>query len=47
MDEKEIFELYRNLKNGFDTNNWDLILESIDYLSEYIDFDDDDTTTNF
>jgi hypothetical protein len=42
MDEKEIFELYKNLKRGFDTSNWDLIQESIDYLSEYIELDDDD-----
>ena len=41
MDEKEIFELYKNLKRGFDTSNWDLIQESIDYLSEYIELDDD------
>ncbi len=44
MDEKEIFELYKNLKRGFDTSDWDLILESIDYLSEYIDLNDDDET---
>lgn len=42
MDEKEIFELYKNLKRGFDTSDWDLIQESIDYLSEYIELDDDD-----
>ena len=45
MDEKEIFELYKNLKKGFDTTDWDLISESIDYLSEYIEFDDDDDDT--
>ena len=42
--EKEIFELYRNLKRGFDTSNWDLIQESMDYLSEYIELNDDDET---
>ena len=42
MDEREIFELYKNLKRGFDTSNWDLIQESIDSLSEYIELDDDD-----
>ena len=44
MEEKEIFELYRNLKRGFDTSNWDLIQESIDYLSEYIELNDGDET---
>ncbi len=44
MDEKEIFELYKNLKRGFDSSDWDLIEESIDYLSEYIDLRDDDET---
>ena len=43
-DEKEIFELYKNLKRGFDSSDWDLIEESIDYLSEYIDLRDDDET---
>jgi hypothetical protein len=44
MDEKEILELYKNLKHGFDTSNWDLIQESIDYISEYIELADDDET---
>ena len=44
MEEKEIFELYRNLKRGFYTSNWDLIQESMDYLSEYIELNDDDET---
>lgn len=44
MDEKEIFELYKNLKRGFDLSDWDLVEESIDYLSEYIDLRDDDET---
>ena len=44
MQQKEIFELYRNLKRGFDTSNWDLIQESMDYLSEYIELNDDDET---
>ena len=44
MDEKEIIELYKNLKRGFDTSDWDLIQESIDYISEYIELTDDDET---
>ena len=44
MDEKEILELYKNLKRGFDTSDWDLIQESIDYISEYIELNDDDET---
>jgi hypothetical protein len=44
MDEKEMLELYKNLKRGFDTSNWDLIQESIDYISEYIELADDDET---
>jgi hypothetical protein len=44
MDEKEMLELYKNLKRGFDTSNWDLIQESIDYISEYVELADDDET---
>ncbi len=44
MDEKEILELYKILKRGFDTSDWDLIQESIDYISEYLDLDDDEET---
>jgi hypothetical protein len=44
MDEQEMLELYKNLKRGFDTSNWDLIQESIDYISEYIELADDDET---
>lgn len=44
MDEKEIFELYKNLKRGFDSSDWDLVEESIDYLSEYVDLGDEDET---
>lgn len=44
MDEKEIYELYTILKRGFDNSDWDLIQESIDYLSEYIDLNDDEET---
>ena len=44
MDEKEILELYKKLKRGFDTSNWDLIQESIDYISEYVELADDDET---
>ena len=44
MDEKEIFELYKNLKRGFDSSHWDLVEESIDYLSEYVDLGDEDET---
>lgn len=44
MGEEEIYKLYKNLKRGFDSSDWDLIEESIDYLSEYIDLDSDDET---
>lgn len=39
-----MLELYKNLKRGFDTSNWDLIQESIDYISEYVELADDDET---
>lgn len=42
MEEKEIYELYRLVKKGFDNTDWDLIQESLDYLSEYIDITEDD-----
>jgi hypothetical protein len=45
MDETEILQLYKNLKRGFDTSDWDLIQESIDYISEYIELGDDEETT--
>jgi glutaredoxin-related protein len=44
MDEEEIFKLYKNLKRAFDSSDWDLIEESIDYLTEYIDLRDEDET---
>lgn len=44
MDEEEIFKLYKNLRRGFDSSDWDLIEESIDYLTEYIDLRDEDET---
>jgi hypothetical protein len=44
MDETEILQLYKNLKRGFDTSDWDLIQESIDYISEYIELGDDEET---
>lgn len=44
MDEKEITELYKIIKKGFDHSDWDLIEESLDYLSEYVDLGDDEET---
>lgn len=44
MDEEEILKLYKKLKRGFDSSDWDLIEESIDYLSEYVDLDDGEET---
>jgi len=44
MDEKEIYELYRLVKKGFDNTDWDSIQESLDYLSEYVDINEDDET---
>ncbi len=42
MGEEEIYKLYKNLKRGFNSSDWDLIEESIEYLSEYVD-DDEET----
>ena len=44
MDEEEILKLYKNLKRGFDSSDWDLVEESIEYLAEYIDLGNEDET---
>jgi hypothetical protein len=44
MDEEEILKLYKNLKRGFDSSDWDLVEESIEYLTDYIDLNDEDET---
>ena len=44
MDEEEIFKLYKTLRKGFDSSDWDLIEETIEYLAEYIDLGDDEET---
>jgi hypothetical protein len=46
MDDTEILELYKILKRGFKNSDWDLIQESIDYVTEYIDIDDCEETTD-
>ena len=41
MDETELYNLYKQLKRGFDNSNWDIIEEVIDYLAEYTELDDE------
>ena len=43
MDEEQLFELYRLIKRGYDRSCWDTIQESLDYIGEYLDTDDDVT----
>lgn len=41
MDEQDLLELYKIIKRGYDNSNWDSIQESMDYISEFIDLEDE------
>jgi len=42
MDEKELLELYDLIADGYDNNDWNTILEAKEFLSEFIEIDDDE-----
>jgi hypothetical protein len=42
MDEEDIIELYELIKNGYNNTDWILIEESLEFISEFIDIDDED-----
>ena len=41
MEQSELLELYKNLKQGYDDGNWEIIQDAMDYLLDYIDVDED------
>lgn len=41
MGEQEIVEIYKLLKKGYEKSDWDLIQESIDFISEFIDLEEE------
>jgi hypothetical protein len=41
MDSQEINNLYKILKKGYNNSDWDMIQEAIDYISEYLDDDEE------
>lgn len=42
MDDKELIELYKNIKRGYDNSNWDTIQETLEYILEFVDVDDEE-----
>jgi hypothetical protein len=44
MDEEQLYKLYRIIKYGYDNTCWDSISDSLDYLREYVETDDEDVT---
>lgn len=41
MDEDQLQDLYNLIKRGYSNSCWDTIQESLDYIGEYIEIDDD------
>lgn len=41
MDQEQLSELYKIIKRGYDRSCWDTIQESLDYISEYMDIEED------
>ena len=44
MDDNNITELLRLLRKSIKTKDWDYVLESIEYLEEYVEDESDDDT---
>jgi len=42
MGDENITEVLRLLKKSIKTKDWEYVLESIDYLEEYVEDDSDD-----
>lgn len=41
MGEQDIVEIYKLLKKGYEKSDWDLIEECINYISEFIDSEEE------
>lgn len=41
MNEDQLLELYKIIKCGYDNSCWDSIQESLEYITEYVDVDED------
>jgi hypothetical protein len=42
MDDEQLFELYRIIKRGYNNSCWDTIQESLDFVSEYLEIEEDE-----
>ncbi len=42
MHDDNIEELLKNLKSAVKTKDWDLVLDAIDYLKEFVEDDTED-----
>jgi hypothetical protein len=42
MNECDIAELLRLLKNGIKRSDWDLVVEAVEFLEEFSDGDDEE-----
>lgn len=46
MDEKELLELYKIIKRAYDESCWSNVRDAIDYISDYVDVEDDFSSEN-
>ena len=43
MDQEQLCELYNLIKRAYDRSCWDTVQEALDYISEYMDIEEDST----
>ena len=44
MDDEQLFELYRIMKRGYDNSCWDTIQESLDFVTECLEIEEDENS---
>ena len=42
MEEKELRELFDIIESGFDNGDWNSISQAMDFISEFIDIEEDE-----
>ncbi len=42
MEEKDLKELFDIIESGFDNGDWNSISQAMDFISEFIDVDEDE-----
>lgn len=46
MDESELKELYKLIKRSYDESCWKTLNDALDYISEFIEVDEESNTEN-